>query len=65
MKLICLQENIKDGLLILERIASKNKNLPVLNNIILKTEKGFLKTFATNLEIGVEINIPCKIKKKS
>jgi len=63
MKLICLQENIKDSLLILERIASKNQNLPMLNNIILKTEKGFLKTFATDLEIGVEINIPCKIEK--
>ena len=64
MKLICLQENIKEGLFILERIASKNQNMPVLNNIILKTEKGLLKTFATDLEIGVEINIPCKIEKE-
>ena len=64
MKLICLQENIKEGLFILERIASKNQNVPVLNNIILKTEKGLLKTFATDLEIGVEINIPCKIEKE-
>ena len=64
MKLICLQENIKEGLFILERIASKNQNLPLLNNIILKTEKGLLKTFATDLEIGVEINIPCKVEKE-
>lgn len=64
MKLICLQENIKDGLFILERVASKNQSLPILNNVILKTEKGFLKTFATDLEVGVEINIPCKVERE-
>lgn len=64
MRIICLQENLKNNLLILERISSKNQELPILGNVVLKTETGFLKAFATDLEIGVEIAIPCKIEKK-
>ncbi len=64
MKFICLQENLKENLMILERIASKNKNLPILHNILLKTEEGSLKAFATDLEIGITIHIPCKIEKQ-
>ena len=64
MRILCLQENLKNNLLILERIASKNHELPILGNVVLKTENGFLKAFATDLEIGVEIIIPCKIEKK-
>lgn len=64
MKIICLQENLKNNLLILERISSKNQTLPILGNVLLKTEDGFLKSFTTDLEIGVEISIPCKIEKK-
>lgn len=64
MKVICLQENLKNNLGILERISSKNSTMPILNHTLLKTEDGFLKTFATDLEIGVEIQIPCKIESK-
>ena len=64
MRILCLQENLKNNLLILERISSKNQELPILGNVLLKTETGFLKAFATDLEIGVEIAIPCKIEKK-
>ncbi|MBI5913160.1 DNA polymerase III subunit beta [Candidatus Azambacteria bacterium] len=64
MRIICLQENLKNNLLTLERISSKNQELPILGNVLLKTEEGFLKAFATDLEIGVEIAIPCKIEKK-
>lgn len=64
MKLICLQENLKESLLILERISSKNQNLPILSNVLLKTEKGVLKTSATDLEIGIEIFNNCKIEKE-
>lgn len=64
MRIICLQENLKNNLLILERISSKNQELPILGNVLLKTEDGFLKAFTTDLEIGVEISIPCKIEKK-
>jgi len=64
MRITCLQEKLKNNLLILERISSKNQELPILGNVLLKTEDGFLKAFTTDLEIGVEISIPCKIEKK-
>lgn len=64
MRIICLQENLKNNLLTLERVSSKKQELPILGNVLLKTEDGFLKAFTTDLEIGMEISIPCKIEKK-
>ncbi len=64
LKIICLQENIKNGLNISERVSCKNSNLPILNNALIKTDKGFLKILSTNLEIGVEVLIPCKVKQQ-
>jgi len=64
MKIVCLQENIKEALFILERISSKNQELPILNSILLKTENGLLKGIATDLEFGIEVEIPAKVEKQ-
>src|SRR3989338_5452570 len=64
MHITCLQENLKNNLLTLERVSSKNQNFPILGNVLLRTEDGFLKAFTTDLEIGVEISIFCTIEKK-
>jgi len=40
----------------------KNASLPILNNILIKTENGRLKVSATNLEIGVNYIIGAKIE---
>lgn len=61
MKLITNQKNLKKSLSIVERIVSKNASLPILNNILLKTENGRLKVSATNLEIGINYFIGAKI----
>ncbi len=53
MKLIVLQEKLNKGLNIVERISPKNFTLPILNTILLKAEKNFLKLTSTNLEIGI------------
>lgn len=53
MKLISLQENLKQGLFTVSGIAGKNVNLPILNNILVKTEDGNIKLITTNLEIGI------------
>lgn len=53
MKLQILQENLKEGLKIIERIASKSLTLPILNNILISAEKNFLNLAATDLEIGI------------
>lgn len=61
MKLICLQENFKNGLNIAERIVGKNLTLPILSNLLLTAEKGKLKISATDLEIGIYTWIPAKV----
>ena len=64
MKIICLQENLKNGLITAERIIGKNLTLPILNNLLLKTDKGKLKISSTNLEIGINYWASGKIEKE-
>ncbi|MCK4524925.1 MAG: DNA polymerase III subunit beta [Candidatus Andersenbacteria bacterium] len=62
MKFICTQENLNKALNIVGRITNKNSTLPILNNVLLKTEKGRLKLSSTNLEIGVNYLIGGKVE---
>lgn len=62
MKITVNQKNLKKALLLVEKVVSKNNSLPILNNILLKTENGRLKVSATNLEIGVNYIIGAKIE---
>jgi|SRR3989344_1282092 len=62
MKITINQKNLYKALTVVERIVSKNPSLPILNNILLKTENGRLKISATNLEIGVNYSLGSKIE---
>jgi DNA polymerase-3 subunit beta len=62
MKIICTQENLKNGLQTVSRIISSSNTLPILNNILLKTEQGQLQLSATNLEIGITTSVRCKVE---
>ncbi len=62
MKIICTQENLKNGLLATTKIITSNNTLPILNNILLKTENGQLKIYSTNLEMAVSAKVRCKIE---
>lgn len=53
MKLLILQEVLKKGLSIIERVSSKSLTLPILNNILISSEKNFLNLAATDLEVGI------------
>ncbi len=53
MKLLILQEKLKEGLNIIERVSSKSLTLPILNNVLISSEKNFLNLAATDLEIGI------------
>jgi DNA polymerase III subunit beta len=64
MKIICTQENLKTGLSVVGRIISNSNTLPILNNLLLKTENGLLKVSATNLEIAITNSIRCKIEEE-
>jgi DNA polymerase-3 subunit beta len=56
-----MQENLARGLSVVSRAVS-NRSLPVLTNVLLKTEDGGLKLTATNLEIGITYWVPSKIE---
>ncbi|MDP2947140.1 MAG: DNA polymerase III subunit beta [Nanoarchaeota archaeon] len=64
MKLQILQEKLKEGLGIVEKISSKSLTLPILNNILIETEKNFLNLSATDLEIGIKWWALTKIEKE-
>jgi DNA polymerase III subunit beta len=53
MKFTCTQENLIQGLSVVSHITGKNINLPVLGNVLLKTEGGNLTLSSTNLEVAV------------
>ena len=62
MKVSCLQENLTRGLSIVGRGVSTRGTLPILGNVLVKTDGGRLKLTATNLEIGVNCWVPAKIE---
>lgn len=62
MKLECQVEKIKNALITAERITGKNLTLPVLGSVLWVASNKVLKLRATNLNIGIEIEIPAKIE---
>jgi len=64
MKIICLQENLKNGLNMVQNITGKNLTLPILNNILLTIEKKQLKLSTTDLEMAITSQVSCKIEKE-
>jgi DNA polymerase III subunit beta len=64
MKFTTLVETIKKAVNSAEKITGKNLTLPILGNILLKTNKNKLHLSATDLEIGIELIITGKIEKE-
>ncbi len=64
MKIECSIEKIKKALSSVERVTGKNLTLPVLSSILWVATNKSLKLRATNLNIGVEIEVPAKIEEE-
>jgi DNA polymerase III subunit beta len=64
MKLECSIEKIKNALITVERITGKNLTLPVLSSVLWVAKNKSLKLRATNLNIGIEIEIPARVEKE-
>jgi len=64
MKIECGIEKIKNGISQVERITGKNLTLPVLNSILFIASGKSLKLRATNLSLGIEIEIPAKVEQE-
>jgi len=64
MKIECSINKIKKALMSVERVTGKNLTLPVLSSVLWVATGKTLKLRATNLNIGIEIEIPAKIEKE-
>jgi DNA polymerase III subunit beta len=62
VKLSVMQENLARGLAVVSRAVSNRSTLPVLANVLLKTEDGGLRLTTTNLEIGLIYWVPGKVE---
>jgi len=63
MKITVTQENLVKALNTVSRVASSRTTLPILNNILLRTDNGQLSLTTTNLELFIVDNINAKITK--
>lgn len=61
MKVTVTQENLNKALGVVARVASNKTSLPVLNNILLRTENNRLLLAATNLEVAITEYIGAKV----
>lgn len=64
MKTECSVEKIKNAISQAERITGKNLTLPILNSILLIVSEKSIKIRSTNLNLGIEIEIPAKTEKE-
>lgn len=63
MKLQVTQENLSRALNTVARIANSRNTLPILSNVLLKTQNNRLSIAATNLDIAITHYIGSKIEK--
>ena len=61
MKLVILKNNLREGLMAIERASSENNNLPILKNVLIRTFNNKIQLSATNLEIAVSKQVSGKI----
>jgi DNA polymerase III subunit beta len=62
MRVTCLQENLSKGLSLVSRAVATQSTLPVLQNVLLRTDSAQLKLSATNLEISVSCWVGAKVE---
>jgi len=63
MELTVTQENLNRALSAVGRVASTKTQLPILSNILFRTDKNRLLVAATNLEIAITEYIGAKVIK--
>ncbi len=64
MKFICTQDNLVKGLSKVTPIAGRNRQLPVLDNVLLRLQDGVLNLTSTDLEVGVYTIVPGKVEEE-
>lgn len=62
MKFVVSQESLQNELQFLQGIAEKKKTIPILSNILLKAQEGFLTLAATDLEVSLTGGCESKVE---
>ena len=62
MKFSCIRQYFLNALHAAEHATRKNTALPILQNVLLKAEKGKVFISATDLEIGIRASLQAKKK---
>ncbi|OHA88527.1 MAG: DNA polymerase III subunit beta [Candidatus Zambryskibacteria bacterium RIFCSPHIGHO2_01_FULL_43_25] len=63
MKLECLKDKLNEIIYKAEKMTGKNPTLPVLSSILIEAKNNSLLVKATNLDLGIEMEIPAKVYK--
>lgn len=61
MKIECIKDHLEEALSKAEKIAGKNVNLPILTGLYINANKNTLLVKATNLDIGISVEVPVKV----
>jgi DNA polymerase-3 subunit beta len=64
VKITCKQQDLSRGLSVVSHAVSNRSTLPILANILLATDHGRLKLYATNLEIGINCWIDAEVQEE-
>ena len=64
MKFSCTKENLSQALALVGSIAGKQVNLPILSNILFKTDQQKITLAATNLDIAITAQVRGKVERE-
>ena len=64
MKVECSLDKLKTMVPVVDKVTGKNLTLQILSSILIIANGKTLKLRATNLDIGIEVEIPAKIEKE-
>lgn len=64
MRIVCLQENLQKALSLVNRVVSQKAQLPILSNVLLSTQRNSFSLSATDLELGIRVEVPAKIEQE-
>lgn len=63
MQFVCAHENLSKAVALVGRAVSTRTTMPILGNILLETRKDAVKLAATDLDHGIQTEVPAKVKK--
>jgi DNA polymerase-3 subunit beta len=61
VKVTCKQQDLNRGLSVVAHAVSNRSTLPILANVLLATDQGRLRLYATNLEIGINCWVDAQV----